>query len=99
MFYVSHAAYPALNYCTIISTIATGTTTATNTNSMPDSFARFPDAILMTAFTTWMVKYISEGAGDPDNIEYGKFGQHSRELLLLCQPMMLAWAWKALSHP
>jgi len=51
-------------------------------------------AILITGFTTFMVKYIAEGAGDPNNIEYGRFGMHSRELLLLVQPMMLAWAWK-----
>lgn len=51
-------------------------------------------AVMMTAFTTFMVKYIAEGAGDPDNVEFGKFGEHSRELLLIVQPMMLAWAWK-----
>jgi len=41
-----------------------------------------------------MVKYIAEGAGDPDNVEYGEFGANSRELLLMGQPMMLAWAWR-----
>lgn len=51
-------------------------------------------AVVMTFFTTFMVKYIAEGAGDPDNVQYGTFGMHSRELLLIVQPMMLAWAWK-----
>lgn len=64
---------------------------------VPPAFTAFTGilyACAMTLLTTYMVKYIAEGAGDPDNIEYGQFGAHSRELLLIVQPMMLAWAWK-----
>merc|ERR1712166_770499 len=51
-------------------------------------------AVAMSLLTALMIKWISKHQADPNDAEFGKFGRNSRELLLVVQPMVLAWAWK-----
>lgn len=51
-------------------------------------------AVAMSFLTAWMVMWISKHQNDPNDVEFGRYGRNSRELLLVVQPMVLAWAWK-----
>jgi hypothetical protein len=59
-----------------------------------NTFAGLLYAIAISLLTGWMIMWITEHQRDPNDVEFGKFGRNSRELLLVVQPMVLAWAWK-----
>ena len=59
-----------------------------------NTFAGLLYACSISFLTAWMIMWITKHQQDPNDVEFGKFGRNSRELLLVVQPMVLAWAWK-----